>query len=136
MAHLLSSSVLLEGISHLSASAVGRFQPWVKGPPCPSSLNRSTVPPGTLMIPDGAVCACALQGRTDVQTGFSVSCTGVKLKGFWKKGCTSKAKLPWETSYGEANCPRCGNPRLSHRVCLSSPGQAASSLLSGKGDGR
>lgn len=48
-----------------------------------------------------------------------------------EKGCTSKA---WEM-YGEANCPRCGNPRLSHRLCLSSPGQAASSLLSGEGDG-
>lgn len=43
-----------------------------------------------------------------------------EIKDFGKKGCTSKAKLPWEMLYGEANCPWCGNPRLSHRLPFQS----------------
>lgn len=65
------------------------------------------------MIP-GQACICLCFGGTLKQTSFSFSCTGVKLKGFWEKARTSKAELPWEVLYGDADCLRCRNPRLSH----------------------
>lgn len=81
------------------------------------------------MIPVGAVCGCALQ-EWMARPAFLFH----EIKGILeKKAALAKLSFPGKCRMEKLIVRGVGIPRLP-TDCLSSPGQAASSLSSGKGD--